>query len=148
MQLRDAAALDWMAGFTRNVLPDRVAWKQDDVNRSQFYWLAVPEDQKRTGAEIVAQLEGQEVDIVRAVDLDRVVVRLNDRMLDLDRPVTIRQGGTPLFSGPVPRTIATLARTTRASLAPAETLCAEVVVNLPAPVPVEAEAVEPVGGAG
>ena len=43
--------------------------------------------------------------------MSQVLVRLNDAMLNLDEPVTVRAGEKELFAGRVPRTIATLART-------------------------------------
>lgn len=37
MNLEDAAAVPWMAKFTRNPLPQRVVWQQGDVMHNYFY---------------------------------------------------------------------------------------------------------------
>lgn len=47
MERKDAVALDWMAQFTRNLSPQKVVWRQDDVTHPQFYWLAVPPRRSR-----------------------------------------------------------------------------------------------------
>jgi hypothetical protein len=45
------------------------------------------------------------------VDVKTLVVRLDDRGVDLDQPVKIQQGGRTLYHGLVPRTWATMAQT-------------------------------------
>ena len=52
---KDAVALNWMAKFTRDPLPEKIVWKQSGVTHRSFYWLAVPKDQMKRGAKIVAQ---------------------------------------------------------------------------------------------
>jgi hypothetical protein len=110
MDRQDAEALAWMTQFTRDPLPKRIVWKQDDVTHTSFYWLAVPADVAKKGTEIVAELDGQRVTI-QSKDVERVVIRFNDRMLNLDKPVTVTWGSREVFSGIVPRTGATLTKT-------------------------------------
>jgi hypothetical protein len=106
----DSAAVPWMARFTRDPLPKRVVWKQDGVTHRRFYWLAVDSDQARTDTEIIADLDDQRIDI-KSEGLTRLIVRLNDQMLDLDRSIAITASGKEVFRGTSPRTIDTLART-------------------------------------
>lgn len=109
MDLADRKAIPWMEKFTRNPYPDRVVWKQDDVTHERFYWLAVPPGSAKRGQEIVAERSGSVVTL-KAEGVTNVIVRFNDRMLDLDQPVTIRAGNQVLFNGKLNRTIASLAQ--------------------------------------
>ena len=110
MDREDAAALPWMAKHQRKPFPERVVWKQDDVTHDRFYWLAVGEGEGKPRALVVAARKGQRID-VESGDVERVVVRLNDDMVELDRPVTITSGERVLFEGRASRTIAVMART-------------------------------------
>lgn len=132
MDREDASALPWMAQFRRNPLPTRIVWKQDDVTHSRFYWLAVEPVHIRDRAEIIAQRNGQTVD-VRTQQVDRLTVRLNDQMVDLDQPVTITRGEQTLFHGHVPRTIALLARTLNERGDPRSVFSGEVAIELASP---------------
>jgi len=110
MDLEDAVAVPWMAGFTRNPTPSTIVWYQDDVPHTSFYWLAVTEDQAIAATEVRATLTGQAVTL-ETTGLSSITVRLCDSMLDLSQPVTISANGTVVFNGPVSRTISTIART-------------------------------------
>jgi hypothetical protein len=133
----DAQALPWMAKFVRNPTPGKLVWKQDDVTHRRFYWLAIDADQEKKGTEIVASVSslsknsGQQVEL-QSADVTKVRVRLDDRMLDLDKPVTITANGKQAFQGTIPRTIATIAQTLSERGDPAGTFCGEVEVTLTA----------------
>ena len=62
----------------------------------------------------------------------RLFVRLDDRMMDLDRPVTVTHDGKALFTGTPARTIAVLVRTLAGRGDPKLMFDAEVAVDLPA----------------
>lgn len=129
MDLEDAVAVPWMAQFTRDPAPSRVVWLQDDVPHERFYWLAVPSDQATKGTKVVATRTGQTIR-VEAEGVRTLLVRLSDALVDLDQPVTIEAGSTTLFSGPVFRTIGTLAKTLAERGDPALVYSAEVTVEL------------------
>lgn len=131
MDLQDRRAIPWMEQFTRHPLPDRVVWHQDDVVHTRLYWLAVPREEARAGQDLVAERHGQEITL-RGKKVRRVMVLLNDALLDLDQPVTLRAGGKTLFHGRVPRTVTTLERTLRERGDPDLVFSAEVSVTLPA----------------
>jgi predicted esterase len=97
MQLEDASALAWMSDFTRNPVPEKVIWKQDDRHHADFYWLGVPEELIQTGGEVIAEYipSRNEVNILSNYS-SRLHIYLNDRMLDLDSPVTIKYQGTTI----------------------------------------------------
>ncbi|WP_428304702.1 dienelactone hydrolase family protein [Lacipirellula sp.] len=109
MDREDAVAVEWMAKFTRNAFPKRIVWKQDDVTRRQFYWLAVDEANEKAGAELRAEIDGQTIRLT-SDDVPAATVLLNDKMLDLDQPVEIIAGERTAFTGKIPRTIVMLAK--------------------------------------
>jgi hypothetical protein len=111
MNLEDKVAVDWMAGFTRDPLPLKVVWKQSTVTHDRFYWLAVPPKSAKAGALVVATRDGPTIDIEKAEDVPHLTVMLNDKMLDLDKPVTITSAGRELFRGKLKRTVGELAKT-------------------------------------
>ncbi len=106
MQLEDAVALPWMQQYTRNPIPKKVVWRQDDVMHSQFYWLEVPESMMKKGGEVVAEFnaEANEINILENYS-EELIVRLNDEMLNLDKPVTVKFSGMEIYKGTVQRNV-------------------------------------------
>jgi hypothetical protein len=111
MNLEDKEALPWMAKFTRNPIPAKVVWRQTGVLHERSYWLAVPKGSAKDGSLVVAERKGQKVTVNKVEKVGKLAVRLDDRMMDLDQPVTVEQGGRTLFSGKPIRTIRTLVQT-------------------------------------
>ena len=107
----DKVALPWMAKYTRNPVPDRVVWKQTGTPHNRSYWLAVPPKEAKGDSLVVAKRDGQSIDITAVEKVDRLLIRLDDRMADLDKPVRVTRDGKPLFEGVPARTVATMART-------------------------------------
>lgn len=126
---RDAAALPWMAEFRRRSRPERIVWQQDDVVHRRFYWLALPAAPAKERALVTATRKGQRIEL-ETDDLQKIVVRLDDRLLDLDQDVTIVAGERTLFQGKVARTIDVIARTLAERGDPADLFPAEVEVDL------------------
>jgi hypothetical protein len=110
MNRQDAEAVPWMAKFTRQRFPTKVVWKQAGVTHDRFYWLAVPAGAAKSGTLVEAVRDGQKIAIT-AEGVDRLLVRLNDDMLDLNQPVVITLNGKPAYQGKPSRTIATLHKT-------------------------------------
>lgn len=109
MDREDAAAVPWMATYSRDPYPGRVVWRQENLVRSSMYWLKVEPKDARPGMRVDAVRRGNTIEIERC-DYDRIVVCLNDEMMNLDKPVTVMYKGKTLFSGTVKRTIGTLCR--------------------------------------
>jgi hypothetical protein len=130
MDLQDAVAVPWMAEHTRDPLPEKVVWLQDDVTHDRFYWLAVPAGSATSGDRVVAVRSGQQIEL-QATGVSRLQIRLTDAMLELDQPVRIVSGGAVLFEGTAPRTIATVATTIAERGDPESVFSAEVAVQLP-----------------
>lgn len=110
MKREDTVAVDWMMKFRRNPIPTKVVWKQDDVHHRSFYWLAVPEAGAKTGGDIIASYQGNDISIETNYS-DTLFIRLNDNMMDLDKPVSVTYAGKLIFRGKVTRNSATLAET-------------------------------------
>lgn len=108
MLRRDTIAIPWMARFTRNINPRRVVWVQDDVLRSNLYWLSVPKAFERQSAMIVGEINGQTLNIERS-DSPVVIVGLNEALLNLDKPVTVQFEGKTIGIRKYKRTAGSLA---------------------------------------
>ncbi|MEY3143979.1 MAG: hypothetical protein RLY21_2472 [Planctomycetota bacterium] len=129
MERKDAVAVPWMAKHTRNLRPAKIVWLQDDVTSPRFYWLANPDPKQ--GQRVVASRSGQEVLIEEATGVSRLIVRLDDSMVDLDKPVTVRMGGNTMFEGIVPRSLDVIRRTLAERGDPSGVFTAEIAIDLP-----------------
>lgn len=107
MNREDAVALDWMAKHTRQPLPKRIVWKQDNVVHDSFYWLSLPAGQAAARMEIKATVKGQVVELSGPAG-KRVEINLSDALVNLKIPVKIMSKGKELFSGKLNRTIGNL----------------------------------------
>ena len=130
MDGRDAEALDWMASHTRDAWPERVVWHQDDVTHDRFYWLALEPGSAEARSTITAEAKGQAISITAPETLGSIRVRLHDRLVDLDQPISIDVNGTRRFEGLVRRSTATIERSLSERLDPASVAFAEVTVEL------------------
>ena len=74
--------------------------------------------------------DGQVIDITSAEKVSKLSVRLDDRMLDLDRPVEVKHAGKTLFAGVAPRTVAVMVKTLVGRGDPALVFDAEVDIPL------------------
>ena len=111
MDRDDAAALPWMAKHTRNATPGKVVWKQAGRTHDQSYWLAVPKGEAKDGSLVIASVEKQTVTIDEYGDLPSLVVRFDDRLINLDLPVIVTAKKKELYSGTPTRTAGTLLKT-------------------------------------
>lgn len=125
MQREDAAAVPWMAKYSRNPLPEKIVWWQDDVTHPRFYWLAVPADAISAGTLVKAQRDGQSIQL-QSDNVRQLIVRLNDEMIDLDAPIRIEWNGQPVEMPKVARTIEVIAKTIAERGDPAAIFSAEV----------------------
>jgi hypothetical protein len=128
MNLEDKEALPWMAKFTRNPIPERIVWKQTKILQTRSYWLAV--DEPRSDSLVIAERKGQTVEIVSSEKVRNLLLRFDDRMLDLEQPVKIVQAGKELYAGTPSRTIRTMVQTLAGRGDPKLIFTAEVSVPL------------------
>ena len=126
----DKVALPWMAKFTRQPAPERVVWKQTGAVHDRSYWLAVPAKEAKGDSLVIASRAGQTVDITAAEKVSQLRVRLDDRMVDLDKPIEVKRGDKSLFKGIAPRTVVTMLKTLVGRGDPGLVFDAEVEVKL------------------
>ncbi len=88
MDRQDAVAVPWMAKFTRNAWPKKVHWVQDDIAHSRFYWLQTDLASAKAGDEIISTVSEQEIQIQKS-SAATLTLLLNDRLLNLDLPITV-----------------------------------------------------------
>ena len=130
MDLEDRIAVPWMAKFTRNPVPASIVWHQDDVAHSRFHWLSVAGESRKGRSQIRASYKDQQITLAIS-SVPEVTFRLNDRMMDLDKQVTVIHDGKALFTGTVERSIQVIARTLAERGDPASLFSAEMTVTLP-----------------
>jgi pimeloyl-ACP methyl ester carboxylesterase len=124
-QINDGDAPGWLARHTREPLPKRIVWQQPisppgfsraDIQQSltkdwpealhyagQVHWLRNP----RPGPyqRIVANRDGNTVTIEEAEHMEEIVILLDDRMADLDKPVRVLCGGKDIATETPKRTV-------------------------------------------
>ena len=110
MDRQETVAFPWLASHTRNPIPQKIVWVQDDVLHQQMYWLAVDEPKART--KIVASIDGQTITIHES-DVQKITVYLNDEMIDLDKPVVLKYKERELGSFHVLRDRSVIEKTLR-----------------------------------
>ena len=111
MNLEDSIAVPWMAKRTRNRLPEKIVWKQDDVTHGRSYWVALPPEEVKARQLIMVSREGQQFNLDKADGIGTLCILLNDEMIDFAEPVTVRFGGKKIHEGKVSRSIAAISRT-------------------------------------
>ncbi|AMV33045.1 Alpha/beta hydrolase family protein [Pirellula sp. SH-Sr6A] len=137
MDRQDAEAIPWMTQHNRNITPSRILWKQDDVLAHRFYWLAIPEGTKPVDRALVtAEIEtdrGEQTVRIQTNDVDRLLVRLRDDLVDLSKPVTVIWNEREVCRGPVERKIRVLATTLQERSDPRALFSAELEIAKPGP---------------
>lgn len=106
MDREDAVALPWMAKVARNPVPDRVVWEQRGAHE-RSYWLAG----KAGGGTAIASIDKQIVTFEKAEKIERLHVRLDDRMVDMDAEVVFQHGKAEITKVQPERRMAVMIRT-------------------------------------
>ena len=84
--LQDTNAVSWLSRHIRTAHPDRVVWDRTTIapERSAWYWVEAED-----GERIDVEINRRENTIVVNATGDRLRLLLNDKMIDLRRPITI-----------------------------------------------------------
>lgn len=134
----------WIAQRTRNPLPDRVVWTVKPFDKTITllrYWLALPEAPAQMPLYLTATIKGSRISITAETAgpdgkarvpaaAGKVLVRLSDRMCDLDQPLTISVNGKDRPPVKVGRRLSTMVRTMAERCDPDFTFSAEIEVPL------------------
>jgi len=129
MDLEDAAAVPWMAKYSRNTRPQRIVWRQGDVMKKDFYWIGIDENEAEKGKEVIVNRSGNTLTI-ESCDYSSLVFHLDDKVADLDKPVTVIFDGNVLFEGMVTRSPAVMRKSLRERGDPGYIFCSELTVKL------------------
>ena len=112
MDLQDRVAIPWLQQFERIPIPSKVVWKQDDVLHDTFYWLAIPPETAKKGQLVIASVEDQTITIEKTEGMDHLLLRLNDKLLQLDQSLQVKgPDGSTVFEGKLTRSKQTAQRT-------------------------------------
>jgi predicted esterase len=120
----------WMAKHTRTPYPEKIVWRcfyKDGIYRKHFYWISLTETPKQGEFLITATLDKQNNRVIltakktkddlnnekitptfQPLEADKIIVHLNDQMLDLDKEVSIQLNGKNVFKGKVQRSRAAM----------------------------------------
>jgi hypothetical protein len=128
MQREDSVAVPWMMQFRRNPVPSKVVWKQDDRLHADFYWLAAPKTQLKTGREVIASYKDNTIRVEKN-EYDTLRIRLNDQMMNLDKPVEVFYNGQSIFKGKVSRMLGVLQQTIDSRVDPGLAFPAEIEIR-------------------
>ena len=118
-----------MAAFTRQTWPKKIVWHQDDVTHDRFYWLALPPGTARKGQDITAEIKGQTIHITTPKDLNSIILRLSDDLLDLNAPLTVRVNDQERFAGRIDRTAPAILASLRQRFDPTSAAFAELTLK-------------------
>ncbi len=106
MKLKDAIALPWIQSFKRNPVPNKITWQQDNRYHTSFSWLQTPKDLIKKSGKIEATYatKSNEINILENYS-NTIQLSINDAMLNLNKPVTIKYQGKEIYKGKLKRTI-------------------------------------------
>jgi hypothetical protein len=79
---------------------------------------------------VVATLKGQTIELEKS-EVPKLKIRLNDDMLDLDKPLKVVFEGKEIFNGKVSRNIKTLVQTLKEDGDPKAVYTSEIEVSVP-----------------
>ena len=142
MQRKDAVAVPWMAKFTRDPLPKKIAWRQGGVTRNSFYWLAPKEGDAKKGSTITITRNDNLFDILSFENLAAIRIRMNASMVDFSKPIEVSIGGK-VKSFKAQQTAGLIYRTIEDRGDPDLVFSSEVVFQLPEPEPNTEASAEP-----
>ncbi|MBI5359345.1 MAG: alpha/beta hydrolase [Planctomycetes bacterium] len=87
---------DWLADKNRNAFPSELNCASADKKLNSFYWLKLDDF---TEMEITASVINNKIAINIAGAVNKLTVRLNDKMIDYSKPVEIVVNGKTVFNG-------------------------------------------------
>ena len=126
---QDAAGVKWMGQFSRNLVPQKIVWLQDDVLHDRFYWLSVS-PQKATARQLTKASYQDGKFTIEHSDPKELTILLRDDMTDLDQPIRVDYQGKRLYEGKAKRTIFDMLSTLLDRSDPAAVFTAKVTVQI------------------
>ena len=127
-QISDQACASWLGKHIRIHRPKSLVWKPSTARVRQFYWLA--NDEVLPGQEIDATIDGNQIEL-KTSNVNNLTIRLDDALVDLDQPITVKANGMKVFQGFVKRELRSLIKTMEERGDPQHAYCAEVNLYIP-----------------
>jgi len=105
MDRLDTTAVNWMAKFKRDPYPNKIVWMQDSTDlNSSLYWLSAPKEKLVKGGLIIVSHKQNDFYIEKSY-CNELILGLNDRMINFDKPVRVIYQKKIVFKGKVKRNI-------------------------------------------
>lgn len=119
----------WLGQFSRNPYPNTLIWVTTPPHktlRSTFYWLSLAGDERTKNARIEAKIDKQQQTVyitttsfdkegnTAGLDKCTLSLHLNDKIIDLDKPVKVVLNGESVHSGIAQRSVDSLKATIKA----------------------------------
>lgn len=114
---------DWMLKKTRNPNPKHLVWQPQRETVRNFFWLR----STRKGGLVEAKIEGDTITLRGATT--GLVLYLNDKLVDLKKPVVVRVEDREVFRGVVPHSLVALADSIEAKRDPEMWYSARIVLR-------------------
>ena len=97
MNLKDKIVFDIFKFKVINYLPKYVIWKQcNDVQKTNFYWLEIPKQKLKAGAQVIGKIENNFITIT-SDDYDEVIINLNDSLVNFNEVISVRFNNSEVF---------------------------------------------------
>ncbi|HLG42413.1 MAG TPA: hypothetical protein VI643_03525 [Planctomycetota bacterium] len=113
-----APTFDWLLRQKRNPCPSKVVWEPHRRTGRHFFWLKVASPTPGTGIEAEIDRKKNSVAVkTRGIDTGWTVF-LNDKLVDLNKPVSVTVNGKRKFSGRVARSLTATVETIAAKRDP------------------------------
>lgn len=152
--INDRNTPQWLSRFTRNPVPDKIVWQQlipipgtsiEEYNKvmaskplnfeylpKRHFWLRNSSPGPFQLA--VVSRKGNTIRLEKTEYLTSITILLDDRMVDLEQPVTVLHGSKTVFSKQVDRTVHSLVSTLAERGDPELVFCSELTVSFDCPV--------------
>jgi predicted esterase len=100
------SALDWMFRFKRNPYPKKIIWEPKRKFNRYFYWLKV--NKPKIGQRIKAEIKGNTIKLTTENLDGGFSVFLNDKLVNLSKPVVVKINGETKFNGVVSHSVSAI----------------------------------------
>jgi predicted esterase len=103
----------WMMQYTRDPRPKKIVWTVQKLHTAydlRNNWLALDEPPAKPPAKLEADIAENTITL-RADDGLKIRLFLDDKLVDLEKPVKVILNGKPVFEGKIPRNLATIVKT-------------------------------------
>ena len=102
-----ASIWKWMFSKKRSPYPKLVIWEPSRPYKKIFYWLKA--DEPNYGQRLEAKIEGNKISITSTVPA--LTIFLNEKLVDLSKPVIVERDGEAKFNGNVGYSLSALIET-------------------------------------